>query len=111
VTEGSQVIQDARKVVGTIPIVMARVGDAVGEGFVASLAHPGGNLTGISLYATEQGEKRLELLKEILPRLVDVAMLWNPKNASQPLQAKNIEMAAADFKILSPITPSAGIWH
>jgi putative ABC transport system substrate-binding protein len=99
VTEGSQVIQDARKVAGTIPIVMVRVGDAVGAGFAASLARPGGNLTGMSLYATEQGEKRLELLMEILPRLVDVAMLWNPKNPSQRLQAKNIEVAAAGFKI------------
>jgi putative ABC transport system substrate-binding protein len=99
VTEGSQVIQDARKVAGTIPIVMVRVGDAVGAGFAASLARPGGNLTGMSLYATEQGEKRLELLKEILPRLVDVAMLWNPKNPSQRLQAKNIEVAAAGLKI------------
>jgi putative tryptophan/tyrosine transport system substrate-binding protein len=99
VTEGSQVIQGARKVAGTIPIVMARVGDAVGAGFVTSLARPGGNLTGLSLYATEQGGKRLELLKEILPGLVDVAMLWNPKNPSQRLQAQNIEVAAARFKI------------
>lgn len=99
VTEGSQVVQAAREVTGTIPIIFARVGDAVGAKFAASLARPGGNLTGLSLYATEQGEKRLEILSEILPGLTKAAMLWNSKNASQRLQAKKIEAAATVLTI------------
>jgi len=99
VTEGSQVVQAAREVTSTIPIVFVRVGDAVGARFAASLSRPGGNLTGLSLYATEQGEKRLELLREILPGLTKVAMLWNPKNSSQRLQAKKIEAAATVLTI------------
>jgi putative tryptophan/tyrosine transport system substrate-binding protein len=99
VTEGSQVVQAAREVTSTIPIVMVRIGDAVGAGFAASLARPGGNLTGMSLYATEQGEKRLELLKEILPELTRVTMLWNPKNPSQRFQSKNIGAAALRLNI------------
>jgi len=99
VTEGSQVVQAAREVTGTIPIIFVRVGDAVGAKFAASLARPGGNLTGLSLYATEQGEKRLEILSEILPGLTKAAMLWNSKNASQRLQAKKIEAAATVLTI------------
>jgi hypothetical protein len=55
-TEGSQVVQAAREVTSTIPIIFVRVGDAAGARFAATLARPGGNLTGLSLYATEQGE-------------------------------------------------------
>jgi putative tryptophan/tyrosine transport system substrate-binding protein len=84
-TEGSQVVQAAREVTSTIPIIFVRVGDAVGARFAATLARPGGKLTGLSFYATEQGEKRLELLREI------PAMLWNPKtpaSACKPRRSK-----------------------
>jgi putative ABC transport system substrate-binding protein len=94
VTQGSEPVQAARKATDTIPIVMASVGDAVGAGFVASLARPGGNVTGLTLVASEQSAKRLELLKEILPRLARVAVLWNSNNASHPLQLKEMEGAA-----------------
>jgi putative ABC transport system substrate-binding protein len=94
VTQGSEPVQAARNATDTIPIVMASVGDAVGAGFVATLARPGGNVTGLTLVATEQSTKRLELLREILPRVARVAVLWNPKNASHPLQVKEVERAA-----------------
>jgi ABC-type uncharacterized transport system substrate-binding protein len=94
VTQGSEPVQAARKATDTIPIVMAAVGDAVGAGFVASLARPGGNVTGLTLVATEQSAKRLELLKEILPRLARVAVLWNSNNVGVRLQVKEVERAA-----------------
>jgi putative ABC transport system substrate-binding protein len=62
----------------TIPIVLANVADPVGSGLVASLAHPDGNVTGLSLMATELSAKRLQLLKEAIPRLTRVAVLWDP---------------------------------
>ena len=94
VTQGSEPVQAARKATDTIPIVMAAVGDAVGAGFVASLARPGGNVTGLTLVATEQSAKRLELLKEILPRLARVAVLWNSNNVGVRLQVKEVERGA-----------------
>ncbi|MGB7778847.1 MAG: ABC transporter substrate binding protein, partial [Pseudolabrys sp.] len=66
-TAGTESIDAARKATSTIPIVMATVGDPVAAGFVSSLAQPGGNVTGLSLLATELSAKRLALLKETLP--------------------------------------------
>jgi putative ABC transport system substrate-binding protein len=91
VTQGSEPVRAARQATDAIPIVMASIGDAVGAGFVASLARPGGNVTGLTLVATEQSAKRL---REILPRLARVAALWNPNNASHPLQVAEVERAA-----------------
>jgi putative ABC transport system substrate-binding protein len=62
----------------TIPIVFAVIGDPVGSGLVASLAHPGGNATGLTAFGADLGGKRLELLKELIPRLSRVGLLWNP---------------------------------
>src|SRR5215470_5388874 len=70
----------AKQATATIPIVMAAAGDPVGSGLVASLARPGGNVTGMSLMAPDLGGKRLELLREVLPRLARVAVLWNTAN-------------------------------
>lgn len=70
----------AQRATTTVPIVMAAAGDPVGSGLVASLARPGGNVTGMSLMAPDLGGKRLELLKEVLPRLARVAVLWNAAN-------------------------------
>jgi putative tryptophan/tyrosine transport system substrate-binding protein len=77
-----------------VPIVFATIGDPLGAGVVASLARPGGNITGLSLIATDLSTTRLEVLKETLPHLTHVAMLWNPKNASLALQYKKTEAAA-----------------
>jgi len=71
-------IRAAKQATSTIPVVMAASGDPVGEGFVASLARPGGNVTGMSLMISELGSKRLELLKETVPRVARLAVLWNP---------------------------------
>ena len=62
----------------TIPIVFAVIGDPVGLGLVASLAHPGGNATGLTAFGADLGGKRVELLKELIPRLSRVGLLWNP---------------------------------
>ncbi len=70
----------AKQATTKIPIVMAAAGDPVASGLVPSLARPGGNVTGMSLMAPDLGGKRLELLKEVLPRLSRVAVLWNAAN-------------------------------
>ena len=70
----------AKRATSTIPIVMTSAGDPLGSGLVASLARPGGNVTGMSLMVPDLGGKRLELLKEVLPRVSRVAVLWNAAN-------------------------------
>jgi putative tryptophan/tyrosine transport system substrate-binding protein len=77
----------------TIPIVMTNSGDPLGSGLVASLAHPGGNVTGMSLMASELGGKRLELLREVLPRLASVAVLWNAVNPHPAAAFKETQAA------------------
>src|SRR5438094_9394217 len=74
VTAGPASTRPAKEATSTIPIVMGFDNDPVGNGFVASLAHPGGNITGLSNFAPELSGKRLELLKEILPKLSRVAV-------------------------------------
>jgi putative ABC transport system substrate-binding protein len=80
VVTGEPMIIAARQATTTIPIVMAAVGDPVGRGFVASLARPGGNITGVSNLAVEMTGKWLELLKEAVPQATKVAALRNPAN-------------------------------
>ena len=78
VAGGGAGIRAAQRATQTIPIVMAVTGDAVRDGFVASLAHPGGNITGVSWLAEELPGKRLELLKETVPQSAHIAVLANP---------------------------------
>jgi len=80
VVTGEPMIIAVKQVTPTIPIVMAAVGDPVGRGFVASLGHPGGNITGVSNLAVEMTGKWLELLKEAVPKATKVAALRNPAN-------------------------------
>ena len=94
VGSGTPPVQALQKATRTTPIVMANVGDPVGAGIVASLARPGGNVTGLSLLATELSAKRLEILKASLPGLTRVAVLWNPANASVHLKVKETVSAA-----------------
>jgi putative ABC transport system substrate-binding protein len=68
----------ARRATGTIPIVFVLVADPIGDGLVASLAHPGGNLTGLTTMSRELGGKRLQLLREAIPNLARVALLYDP---------------------------------
>jgi putative tryptophan/tyrosine transport system substrate-binding protein len=92
----------ARKATTTIPIVFAGVGDPVGSGVVPSLSHPGGNITGISLLATELSGKRLELLEEIVPNASRVAMLWNDTNPGMVLRAHEAQNAASKLGVTLP---------
>jgi putative ABC transport system substrate-binding protein len=94
VTSGTELTKAAAKASGGTPIVMVGVGDPIGTGIVASLARPGGNVTGLSLIAPELAAKRLELAKEALPGLARIAILWNPNNPSVRLRFRETEAAA-----------------
>ena len=78
----------------TIPIVMTVVADPVADGFVASLARPGGNITGLTLVSPELSGKRIELLKEAVPRLARLAVFWNPSNPSHGETLRDSEAKA-----------------
>jgi putative tryptophan/tyrosine transport system substrate-binding protein len=84
----------AKQVTTTIPIVMAGGGDPVRTGLVASFARPGGNITGLSDLTVDSITKRLELLKEVVPKASRVAVLLNPANPTNPLQLKETQAAA-----------------
>jgi putative tryptophan/tyrosine transport system substrate-binding protein len=94
VADGDPAIRAAKQATNTIPIVVIAVGDPVREGLVASLARPGGNITGLTSISAELSGKRLELIKEIVSKARRVAVLWNPVNASNVLEFKETEVAA-----------------
>jgi len=95
VTGGPPAIRAAKNATKTIPIVMLGSGiDPVEAGHVESLARPGGNVTGITLLTTELGGKRLELLKEAVPKLARVAVLYDPANPANVLQLKEVQAPA-----------------
>jgi putative tryptophan/tyrosine transport system substrate-binding protein len=94
VADGDLAIQAARQATSTIPIVLIAVGDPVTEGFVASLARPGRNLTGLTSISADLSGKRLELVKEIFSKASRVNVLWNPANSSNVLEFKAMEAAA-----------------
>jgi ABC-type uncharacterized transport system substrate-binding protein len=79
---------------GGIPVVITGVGDPIGQGIVASLAHPGGNITGLSATVTEIFPKRVELLSELVPRATRIAVLFNMSNPALPRQWLEVETAA-----------------
>src|SRR5262244_2061103 len=99
VTGGPQSTRAAKNATLTIPIVMAFDDDPVGNGFVASLARPGGNITGLSTLAPEISGKRLELLKEIVPKFSRVAVLGNSPLAGNAQALKEVELAAEAFGV------------
>jgi putative ABC transport system substrate-binding protein len=99
VASGSPPSQAARAATRTIPIVMVTVGDPVRVGLVASLAHPGGNVTGTSFLGPDLAPKRLQLLKQVIPSAVRVAVLINPDNAANIIFRHEIETAARDLGI------------
>ena len=98
-TTGTPAIFALKKATKTIPIVFFSTSDPIGTGVVASLAHPGGNITGISVLASELWPKRLELLKEISPKLSRVAMVWNKGNAGMNLEAKATQEVAGPLGV------------
>ena len=98
-TQGLQPVFALKQLTKTIPIVFFSTSDPVGLGIVASLARPGANITGITLQASDLWPKRLELLKEIFPKLSKVAMLWNNGNAGMALEAKKTQEVAGPLGI------------
>jgi putative ABC transport system substrate-binding protein len=89
----------AKSATTTIPIVMVNVGDPIGNGLIASLARPGGNITGRSRMAPESTAKSLEILKEAVPRAVRVAVLSNPRNPLHPELLKNANQVAGTLGV------------
>ena len=99
ITHGIVGTRAALQATTTIPIVMADGPDLVAVGLVASLARPGGNLTGSTSFQTEIHAKRLELLKETLPRITRAAVLWNPSNPTHLTSLKSMEVAAKPMNV------------
>ena len=99
VAAGPQTTRRAKEATSTIPIVMGFHNDPVGSGMVASLARPGGNVTGLSTLAPEISGKQLELLKEIVPRLSRVAVLGTSTMPGNAQLVKEIELAAGAFGV------------
>jgi putative ABC transport system substrate-binding protein len=99
VTAGTLASLAAKRATTTIPIVMAAAGDPLGSGLVANLAQPNGNVTGLSLMSPDLGGKRLELLKELLPQISRVAVLWNSANPYPAHVFKETESAAQTLGI------------
>ena len=94
VTAGPAPTRSAKEATKTIPIVMTQDSDPIGSGFVASLARPGGNITGLSSLRADLSGKRLELLKEILPKLSRVAVLGTSTLPGNAQELKETELAA-----------------
>jgi putative ABC transport system substrate-binding protein len=99
VTGGPTPTHAAKEATSTIPIVMALDNDPVGNGFVASLARPGGNITGLATLSPEISGKQLELLKEIVPRLSRVAVVGTSSNPGNAQMLRETELAARAFAV------------
>jgi putative ABC transport system substrate-binding protein len=99
VTSSTPAIEAVKNATTTIPIVMAASADPVGSGLIASLDQPGGNITGLTMLSPELSGKRLELLKETVPRISRVAVLWNPTNTSGAVSWREIQLPAQRLKM------------
>src|SRR5262245_1628781 len=94
----------AKKTTTSVPILMTSVFDPVELGLVSSLARPGGNITGLAISSADLATKRLELLKELVPKLTRVAVPWDPSNPTNPLQLKVAAGAAHSLALqLEPV--------
>ena len=94
VSQGTQATDAARRAATTIPIVFAVAGDPIGSGLVTSLARPGGNVTGLTDIAPEITGKRLDLVREAVPGITRIAVLWNPANPTAAPQKKDTDTAS-----------------
>src|ERR1700730_16908569 len=109
VSMGTQGVTAAKNATETIPIVMIAVRDPVGTGLIASLARPGGNVTGVSGYAgLETVAKQLELLKETVPKIRRVAILSNPANAYHQLAIREVHVAARSLGVQLQLLEARG---
>jgi putative ABC transport system substrate-binding protein len=107
-TAGAVATGAAKQATTSIPIVMIAVGDPVGIGMVQSLARPGGNVTGSSVLGPETAMKRLELLKELMPRLSKFALLWNASNPANRIYERDTGSAA---RLLNVAMQSVPVTH
>src|SRR5579859_2398321 len=98
---GDTSLRAATHATKSIPIVVSVIGDLLGPGYVQSLARPGGNVTGLTVLAPELSAKRMELLKECLPNLAKVGILWNPRNTVDELGVRAAESAARTLGIVT----------
>jgi putative ABC transport system substrate-binding protein len=94
VTVGGRASQVAQQATSTIPIIMSVVIDPLGAGLVSNLARPQGNVTGVSMMAPDLIGKQFEVLKQVVPKVTRVAVLWNPANPSSPPQLREADVAA-----------------
>jgi putative ABC transport system substrate-binding protein len=103
VTAGTPASLAVKKATTTIPLVMVAVGDPVATGLVASLARPGGNITGLTSISSEMEGKRLELLREVVPKVSHIAVLWNAASPIQVIEEGEVRAAAGvlGIKMLS----------
>ena len=108
VASSADVAKVAKEVTATIPIVFTVSADPVGEGLVQNLAHPGGNVTGLSDLHGDILGKRLELLKEVVPSASRIAFLWNSNSSSGPLQLKELQAAALTLRVALLSFPVTG---
>ena len=99
VSAGPTVTRVVKEATSTIPIVMAQDTDPVGSGFVASLARPGGNITGLSALAPEMSGKQLDLLQQIIPRLSRVVVIGNSTNPGDAQALRETVLAAGSFEV------------
>ena len=99
-TQGGPAAMAAKQATSSIPIVMTRTaGDAVAAGLIASLARPGGNVTGLTDESVQLSAKRMELLKEAVPKAAVIAVLWNTNDQGMTLRYQQIEKAARALKV------------
>ena len=98
VVSGGPAALAAKGATTTIPIVMVNLSDPVGQGLIGSLARPEGNVTGLSFLAGELGTKRLEVLKDAVPKLARVGVLWPAGSSASSLQLKELRLAAGGAK-------------
>jgi putative ABC transport system substrate-binding protein len=99
VTAGTPASLAVKKATDSVPLVMIAVGDPVGTGLIKSLHHPGGNATGVTSIASDLEGKRLELLREVVPKVNSVAALWNPVSPFQVVSEKELQAAAQGLRI------------
>src|SRR6516164_2163766 len=105
VAPASTQVAPVRKATSSIPIIFAQHADPVGTGDVASLAHPGGNVTGVSMVLTELAAKGLEILKEAVPSIMRVGVLWNPTAPSHLQVVNQLKIAATSLGLQLIMTP------
>src|SRR5262245_64897978 len=98
-TATSPTIRAAQQATRTIPIVMGNSQDPVSEGFIASLARPGGNITGQTLFSPDLAAKRLQLLQDVVPKLTRVAVLWHADDSALALSLRETVLAASTLRL------------